>query len=259
MTLPATPAQHILGALRDCLLAHRARRALLPDLFAREEACLVAAVAGDAGAARELVQLPSGLVQTSGTLDRWPAFVAVLHLYRPSLDARMDRPKRDLPDEIIQEVVRAVWPADSRGLIRGFFGDMAEIRALLRRGGRRPGDDLPETVTIYRGAQEVHRGSLATDLAYAAGGPCWTLCPDVACWHAMDRSRRPLGSPVVFRARVPRCAILHVEFGGGESEVVPADVQDFEEWGTHSEWVAGAERHERRIGELRLAEAGTAA
>lgn len=94
------------------------------------------------------------------------------------------------------------------------FKDLAEAPAALRaammtEAERNALEQLPETVTIYRGCY-----------AYNKRGLSWTLDRDVAARFPFLHRYRPEGQPLLVRATVLRDQILALKMERGEAEVI---------------------------------------
>jgi hypothetical protein len=107
--------------------------------------------------------------------------------------------------------LQSVWEHDHRH-VSAAAGKRVNLEAMFRYAAFSLPEDIPETVTVWRGTSALPR-------AQAVRGVSWTLDRDLACWFAMRFADRN-GSPLLLTARVPRSEILLYTDERSEREAV---------------------------------------
>ena len=116
-----------------------------------------------------------------------------------------------IPLPAYRAFLQSVWEHDHRHVIAA-AGKRINLEAMFRYAAFPLPEDMPETVTVWRGTSALTR-------AQAVRGLSWTLDRDQACWFAMRFAERN-GSPLVLTARVPRSEILLYTDERNEREAV---------------------------------------
>lgn len=150
----------------------------------------------------EAIAEPSALRHIGPTFDGDPEAA-----FRLSI--ALDNPKRGeasfllwlakIPVPAFRAFLQSVWEHDHRHLIAA-AGRRFDLEAMFRYAAFPLPEDMPETVTVWRGTSALTR-------AQAVRGLSWTLDRGLACWFAMRFADRN-GSPLLLTARVPRSEIM---------------------------------------------------
>ncbi len=145
--------------------------------------------------------------------------------------------------ESLQGALAASWMSGHIGIIRIAHAYGLDVLKVFRRARFRIPDDLPPTLTVWRGTSGIA-------IETARRGLSWSTSRDYAAIYALGAATRTYrGSPLLIRREIPRDSILYwwcpLE---PYSEVIFDTLPGGDVDGTVADWQAASRRARAAIG-----------